>query len=107
MRTKLSQVLGVVNAWEATGKAFFNRSGEKMFINVRDPRLWGGNPNVEHWQNANAILAEIDALHVLNFGIVIDKYAGNLVIELPRIYREVQAKEQAEINQLLSPENCD
>ena len=84
---RLRAVLEVVNAWEATGKAFFSRdSNQAMSIWVRDPRLWGGDPNVEHWQNAREIETALNKLRVLNFGIKIDRQSGCLLIQVPNIY---------------------
>lgn len=55
MKNKLDKILGVVNQHEATGKAFFNRnSDDSMTIFVRDPRVWGGNPNSIPFERNNA-----------------------------------------------------
>jgi len=55
---KLQTILGIVNVWESTGKAFFNRNSDgSMSIFLRDPRLWGGDPNTEHWHNARTVVA--------------------------------------------------
>lgn len=85
--SKLTAVLAVVNQWEATGKAFFNRNSDgSMTINVRDPRLWGGNPNSEHWTNARTILNAIHVITKNTSDINIDKYSGTLVIRVNNIY---------------------
>lgn len=78
-------VLNVATTWEATGKAWFQRSTQDMIILVRDPRLWNG-PIHEHWKNAREIERELVALKVLNHGIEIDAHSGHLVIRVPNIY---------------------
>lgn len=87
--SKLQQVLAVVNKWEETGKAFFNRNSDgSMTICIRDPRLWGGNPNREHWANAREIETAIHAITKNTSGIEIDKYASQLVLRVNKIYPE-------------------
>lgn len=84
---KLQGVLAVVNAWENTGKAFFRRcSDSSMAVFVRDPRLWGGNPNVEHWANARDILEGIHRVTKNTSDIEIDRQSGTLLIRVNRIY---------------------
>jgi hypothetical protein len=85
----LQRALRIVSKWEESGKAFFNRNSDgSMTIHVRDPRLWGGNPNVEHWQNAREIQESLQEAGVRTSDIQIDKQSSTLVIKLPDIYRD-------------------
>lgn len=93
MSTKLKQVLKVANAWETTGKAFFNRcSNGDLVIHIRDPRLWGGNPNVEHWGNAREIETSIHAVTMRTSGIEIDRQSGCLVFRVYGIYGKAKGE---------------
>jgi hypothetical protein len=86
---KLNKVLEIVNGWEATGKSFFIRnSNGDMRVILRDPQLWGGDPNVEHWANARDLLAEINSITNLTSDIKIDKMAGQLYFTIYKIYKE-------------------
>lgn len=86
--TKLQHVLKIVNEYESQGKTFFNRnSDDSMSINVRDPRLWGGNPNTEHWANARMIEALVRDAGARTSDIKIDKQSGTLVIKVIGIYK--------------------
>lgn len=84
----MKKILAIVNKWEATGKLFFNRNSDgSMTIFIRDPRLWGGNLNIEHWQNANEVESELIAAKAkMLSGIQIDKLSGNLVIRVKDVY---------------------
>lgn len=75
---------------EETRKIFFNRgSDDGLTVFIRDPRLWGGNPNVEHWQLAREIEEGLQARKVPRVGeIKIDKHAGLLVINVAKFYSE-------------------
>lgn len=85
--TKLQQVLEIVSRWEATGKIFFNRNSDgDMTVHLRDPRLWGGNPNVEHWANALEVQSEIQAIARIS-NIKIDTQAGQLNLLVYGIYK--------------------
>lgn len=87
--SKLQGVLEIVLPLEETGKLFFSRgSKNEMYIHLRDPRLWGGNPNVEHWQNANEVAEKLDALKVWRSDIKIDQQSGCLVIVVNKLYTE-------------------
>jgi hypothetical protein len=86
VNTKLQRVLEVVNAWEETGKAFFNRnSDDSMTIHIRDPRMWNGHNN-EHWQNAREIEEAIHKVTKNTSSIEIDRHAGQLVLRVNKIY---------------------
>lgn len=85
---KLASLLSIVNAWEATGKAWFTRnSDDSMTIFIRDPRLWGGNPNTEHWENARAIESAVHAVTKRTSGVEIDRQSGCLTLRVRDAYK--------------------
>jgi hypothetical protein len=88
MTNTLQNVLKVVTKWEEEGKVFFNRnSNGDMTIHVRDPRMWGGDPNRDHWYTAQTIEKEVTEAKGRSMGIKIDKQAGQLIITVHNLYK--------------------
>jgi hypothetical protein len=81
--TKLTRLLTVANRWESTGKVFFNRNSDgSMTLWIRDPRLWGGNPNRDHWSTARELESDVHAVTKRTSGIEIDRQSGCLVLRV-------------------------
>lgn len=75
---------------EATGKVFFSRgSNDTLTVFIRDPRVWGGNPNREHWPLAREVEGGLRTLGIRRIGeIKIDALAGLLTITIEKFYTE-------------------